>query len=55
MTVHETALLGALIYDRQAYDAVAEHMDPEELTAHGAAIFEEIVNWYQRDDDAKKC
>ncbi len=55
MTVHETALLGALIYDRKAYDAVAEHMDPEELTAHGAAIFEEIVNWYQRDEDAKRC
>jgi hypothetical protein len=53
--VHENALLAALLFSRTAYESVVEYTDPTDMSAHGAALFEEIVDYYQRDPDATAC
>lgn len=53
--VSEQALLASLLHSRDAWLAVYEHVEPDSLSAHGAALLEEIADYYQRDDSATRC
>jgi hypothetical protein len=53
--VSETALLAALMHDREAFLSVVEHIDPTDMSAHGEAILSQITDYYQRDDNAERC
>jgi hypothetical protein len=54
MSVDEGAILATVLYDRDAYDAVVDHVDPEEMSAHGGALWAEIVAYYTTDPEAKR-
>lgn len=45
----ETAILSAVAFDRSAFEAVREHVDPDEFGAHGRVLWREIAEWYDRD------
>ena len=49
----ELGILSAVVHDRTAFDAVAEHVDPEHLSAHGQVIWTEIARWYSKDPGAR--
>ena len=51
----ETAIISAVLYDRQAYDSVSDHVDPGEFSALGGAVYESVIDYYDRDPDATKC
>jgi hypothetical protein len=53
--VSESGLLAAVLHDRDAFLAVMEHIEQDDMSAHGSAIYNEIVEYYQRDDDAIRC
>jgi len=51
----ETAIISAVMFDRSAYDAIVDHVDPDEFSALGGAIYEGVVSYYDRDPDASEC
>lgn len=48
----ELGILSAVVYDRTAFEAVREHVEPEALSAHGQVIWKEVARWYDKDPAA---
>ena len=51
----ETAILAAVLYDRSAYDAIVDHVDPSEFSALAQAAYEQVAEWYTIDPKATTC
>lgn len=51
----ESAILSAVLYDRTAYDEIADHVDPSEFSALGQAVYEAVIDYYDRDADCTKA
>ena len=49
----ETAILSAVLYSKDAYDKVADHIDPSEFSALGQTVYEAVVDYYTKDPAAK--
>lgn len=51
-TLPEIALLSAAVFHRDAWETVADYVDPHELTAHGGLLWNAISTYYRRDSSA---
>ena len=51
----ETAILSAVLYSRESLEKVADHVDPAEFSALGQAVYEGVLEYYEKDPDAKTC
>jgi hypothetical protein len=43
------------MHDRVAFDSVREHVDPEDLSAHGGEVWGVIAEYYRLDPKAQQC
>lgn len=51
---NEVAILSSIAFDRTAFEAVREHADEEEFSAHGRVVWREIAGWYDGDAAARQ-
>jgi hypothetical protein len=53
MSVDETALLSAAVFDREAFDSVRGHFEAEDLSATSGAVWTAVGTYYRTDPRAK--
>lgn len=53
--VSEQKILSTLISDREAFDAVNDHLDESDLSSEGTLILSSVRDFYSRDDSVGSC